>query len=69
VRVFILTIYFYLLIHVKIRRRGVVGEAHRTKVAQHISLKKNFNLNPKAYTQGPCCLCICSITIKLFIKI
>ena len=35
-------------------RRGVVGEAHRTKVAQYISLKKMFNLNPKAYTQGPC---------------
>jgi hypothetical protein len=38
-------------------RRGVVGEAHRTKVAQHIILKKMFNLNPKAYTQGPCCSC------------
>ena len=34
---FILLIYFYLLIHVKIRRRGVVGIAHRTKFAQHIS--------------------------------
>ena len=31
-----------------------MGEAHRTKVAQHIILKKMFNLNPKAYTQGPC---------------
>jgi hypothetical protein len=28
--------------------------AHRTKVAQHIILKKMFYLNPKAYTQGPC---------------
>ena len=36
-------------------RRGVVGEAHRPKVAQHTYiLKKMFNLNPKAYTQGPC---------------
>ena len=26
-------------------RRGVVGIAHRTKVAQHISSKKFFNLN------------------------
>jgi hypothetical protein len=31
-----------------------MGVAHHTKVAQHITSKKNFNLNPKAYTQGPC---------------
>jgi hypothetical protein len=41
-------IFFSLLIHVKkVVRRGVLGVAHRTKVAQHIrpTSKKNFNLN------------------------
>ena len=34
-------IFFSILIHVKkLVRRGVVGVAHRTKVAQHIILKK-----------------------------
>ena len=37
-------------------RRGVVGVAHRTKATQHIrpTSKKNFNLNPKAYSQRSC---------------
>ena len=50
----LILIYFSFLIHVKISATwGGRSPPHQSRTA-YISLKKMFNLNPKAYTQGPC---------------
>ncbi len=51
----LILIYFSLLIHVKTSAAWGGGRSppHQSRTAYYLK-KKMFNLNPKAYTQGPC---------------
>jgi hypothetical protein len=51
----LILIYFSLLIHVKTSATWGGGRTppHQSRTAYYLQ-KKIFNLNPKAYTQGPC---------------
>ena len=67
----LILIYFSFLIHVKISATWGGGRSppHQSRTAY--ILKKMFNLNPKAYTQGPCLMVFYSYirTLKCIMSI